>query len=77
VSDREYLEWPFLEPRHRALALELDIWSSEHLRSAHAADVDAECRALVRSLGEAGWLTHAIAGTRYGGATASIPAACV
>jgi len=69
VSDREYLEWPFLEPRHRALALELDTWSFEHLRSAHAADVDAECRALVRSLGEAGWLTHAIAGTRYGGAT--------
>ena len=35
----------------------------------HATDVDAECRALVRALGEAGWLAHAIGGTAYGGVT--------
>jgi alkylation response protein AidB-like acyl-CoA dehydrogenase len=72
VADREYLEWPFLEPRHRALAIELDAWAHEHLSGAHATDIDAECRALVRSLGEAGWLAHAIGGTAYGGATERI-----
>ncbi len=69
MADREYLDWPFLEPRHRALAIGLDTWAHEHLRDAHAADVDAECRALVRSLGEGGWLAHAIGGTAYGGVT--------
>ena len=29
----------------------------------HGTDVDADCRALVRALGEAGWLRHAVAGT--------------
>ncbi len=69
MADRQYLEWPFLEPRHRALAIELDTWADAHLGRAHAADIDAECRALVRSLGEAGWLAHAIAGTAHGGTT--------
>jgi acyl-CoA dehydrogenase len=69
VADRAYLEWPFLEDRHRALAIALDGWAHEHLSGAHATDVDAECRALVRLLGEAGWLAHAVGGTEYGGAT--------
>jgi acyl-CoA dehydrogenase len=69
VADRAYLEWPFLEDRHRALATELDGWAHEHLSGAHATEVDAECRALVRLLGEAGWLAHAVGGTEYGGAT--------
>jgi len=68
VADRAYLEWPFFEPRHRSLALELDTWASTHLRSGHSTDVDAECRALVRQLGASGWLTHAIGGTAHGGA---------
>ena len=69
MADRQYLEWPFLDPPHRALAIELDTWAHAHLGGAHATDVDAECRALVRSLGESGWLAHAIAGTAHGGAT--------
>ena len=41
----------------------------EHARSdAARRDVDAACRALVRALGDAGWLRHAVAGTAYGGA---------
>jgi acyl-CoA dehydrogenase len=48
-----HLDWPFLEPRHAALARELDAWASEHLVQAHGADVDAACRALVRELGAA------------------------
>lgn len=62
MADREYLDWPFLEPRHRALALELDAWAGEHLKDAHGRDVDAACRALVAALGSGGWLRHAIGG---------------
>jgi acyl-CoA dehydrogenase len=69
VADREYLEWPFLDPWHRALAIELDTWAHAHLSGDHAADVDAECRTLVRQLGESGWLKHAIGGIAYGGST--------
>jgi len=34
---------------------------------AHGSDVDAECRQLVRQLGEGGWLAHAVAGSAHGG----------
>ncbi len=67
MADRDYLDWPFLEPRHRALVLALDAWAEGHLKEAHGRDVDAACRALVRELGSGGWLRHAI-----GGADASI-----
>ncbi|MBU6365037.1 MAG: acyl-CoA dehydrogenase family protein [Gemmatimonadetes bacterium] len=63
-----HLAWPFLDDRHRALGAELEAWSAAHLRHADDADVDATCRALVRQLGEGGWLRHAVAGTRWGGA---------
>jgi alkylation response protein AidB-like acyl-CoA dehydrogenase len=66
--DREHLEWPFFEDRHRKLAAELDDWAAAHVHDAHGDDVDATCRALVKQLGRAGWLTHAIAGTQHGGA---------
>jgi len=67
-AERRHLEWPFFEPRHRALAQELDAWATAHLPHAHGPDVDAECRALVTSLGRAGWLAHAVAGRAHGGA---------
>jgi acyl-CoA dehydrogenase len=72
VRDRDYLEWPFLEPRHRTLAIEVDAWAQDHLTDGHSADVDEECRTLVRHLGEWGWLKHAIGGTAYGAATDTI-----
>lgn len=61
MSDTRYLDWPFFEPRHRELARTLDAWVAEHVQQAHGHDVDAACRALVRSLGAAGWLHHAVA----------------
>ncbi|CAN7397242.1 acyl-CoA dehydrogenase family protein [Pseudoduganella sp. LjRoot289] len=67
MSDKNYLNWPFLEPRHRLLEQELDNWATQHIAQEHAHDVDAACRALVAQLGQAGWLAHAIAGTRHGG----------
>ncbi|MDE2607532.1 MAG: acyl-CoA dehydrogenase family protein [Burkholderiales bacterium] len=60
MSDRAYLDWPFLEDRHRALASELDAWAAEHVAHIHGPDVDAACRELVRKLGAAGWLQHAV-----------------
>jgi len=68
----EHLDWPFFEPRHRALARELEGWAASAVRDVHGADVDADCRALVRSLGAAGWLAHAVGGQAYGGAADTI-----
>jgi len=67
MSDKNYLSWPFLEPRHRQLEQELDSWAMQHISQEHGHDVDAACRALVARLGQSGWLAHAIAGTRHGG----------
>jgi acyl-CoA dehydrogenase len=72
MSDKNYLAWPFFEARHAALEQALDAWAAQHVSGAHADDVDAACRHLVRQLGDAGWLRHAIAGTAYGGAGDSI-----
>lgn len=69
MSDTRYLDWPFLEPQHRALALQLDAWAAEHVAHLHGADADAICRACVQALGRAGWLRHAVAGSAYGGAS--------
>jgi acyl-CoA dehydrogenase len=60
MSDTNYLDWPFFEERHRTLARELDAWATENIPHAHGPDVDAECKALVKSLGQAGWLKHAV-----------------
>lgn len=69
MSDQHYLDWPFFEPRHRQLALELDQWAADNVAHFHGEDVDADCKALVRLLGEAGWLKYAVAGTDVGGAS--------
>ena len=72
MSDTRYLDWPFFEPRHRELAPALDEWATEHLALLSHDDPDAECRALVRLLGAAGWLRHAVAGVAHGGASNTI-----
>jgi len=72
MSDTTYLDWPFFEPRHAALAQELDAWAGQHLAAAHGTDVDAACRSLVAQLGGAGWLRHAVGGRDYGGALDAI-----
>ena len=50
------LDWPFYEPRHRALAARLRQWASATLPAHHGSNVDAECRTLVCELGAAGFL---------------------
>jgi acyl-CoA dehydrogenase/2-aminobenzoate-CoA ligase len=66
--ERDHLEWPFFDERHRKLAAELGDWAAAQVHDAHGDDVDATCRALVKQLGQAGWLAHAVAGTQHGGA---------
>ncbi len=67
MADTSYLQWPFFDTRHADLAVALDTWAREHLAGQHGADVDAECRALVKSLGASGWLRYAVAGRDVGG----------
>jgi acyl-CoA dehydrogenase len=70
MSDKDYLNWPFLEQGHRRLAAEVEQWC-EHTLSSLAldhSDVDAECRLLVRELGRAGLLANAVPAA-YGGNT--------
>jgi acyl-CoA dehydrogenase len=72
MADTEYLNWPFFEPRHAALARDLDAWAAENIKEHHGSDVDEACRALVAKLGQGGWLHHAIGGTQYGAANEQI-----
>ena len=65
MSDSSYLSWPFLDEAHRELKASLDRWceqNSEQLEAEHA-DLDTDCRGLVKLLGESGWLTHAVPDT--------------
>ncbi|MGR4067342.1 acyl-CoA dehydrogenase family protein [Halomonas sp. LR3S48] len=55
MSDTSFLDWPFLEARHRDLAKRLEAWCQHELPRDHA-DVDATCIQLVRDLGQAGFL---------------------
>ena len=61
------MAWPFFTDAHRTLATELRVWAARELAGAHErADVDGECRALVKQLGNAGWLRHVVPAA-YGG----------
>ena len=57
---KDFLDWPFFEDRHRALATELAAWCAANLSDEEPDDVDEACRTLVRKLGEGGWLRHCI-----------------
>ncbi|MCW1969657.1 MAG: acyl-CoA dehydrogenase family protein [Anaerolineae bacterium] len=68
------LTLPFFDTPHRALAADLRAWSREHLSAGehHAAHdsvsaVDDQCRALVRQMGDGGWLRYCVPAA-YGGA---------
>lgn len=58
MADKSFLDWPFFEERHRDLAAALDEWAGASLGHIDHADTDAACIALVRMLGEGGWLSH-------------------
>lgn len=54
MADKSFLTWPFFEDNHRAHAAGLEEFAKT-LTVDHS-DTDAACRALVRQLGDAGWL---------------------
>ncbi|MGT2508002.1 acyl-CoA dehydrogenase family protein [Cupriavidus basilensis] len=66
MSDKSYLALPFFGGAHRELEQRLDAWATASLAVDHS-DTDAACRALVRQLGEAGWLRYCVPAA-YGGA---------
>ncbi len=72
MADHSFLNWPFLDDRHRALRRELDAWAARNvpgLIDHH--DVDGSCRKLVAALGQAGFLRHAVPAD-HGGASAKL-----
>ncbi len=72
--DESWLGWPFFEPRHRDLATRLSTWAADAVHEGdHTDDVDDACRKLVRDLGAAGWLRHAVPAA-YGGVHETIQA---
>ena len=54
MADRGFLAWPFFEAKHRAFADKVEDWCRSN--SIDTADLDSECRRLVRLLGQAGLL---------------------
>ncbi|WP_019451640.1 acyl-CoA dehydrogenase family protein [Cupriavidus sp. BIS7] len=67
MSDKTYLDLPFFDDAHRTLERELDAWCGENLQHVDHHDADAACRALVRQLGQAGWLRYCVPAA-FGGA---------
>jgi alkylation response protein AidB-like acyl-CoA dehydrogenase len=70
--DAEYLEWPFLDDDHRALAREAAAWAAAELGPLVAAEhrgeaLDRQCRDIVARLGAGGWLRHVVT-AEHGGA---------
>ena len=66
MSDKSYLDWPFLEDSHRKLKAGLDDWCGQQVFS-HDGDVDELCRSLVVDLGKAGILRNCVP-AEWGGA---------
>lgn len=64
-----HFDWPFFGEFHRQFAFDLTDWAdreiSQHIKHT---DVDRSCRALVRALGDAGWLKP-IVPAAYGGSS--------
>ena len=63
MSDGSFLQWPFFNDEHQALAARLDEWASRHLPTLTADehhDLDGTCKAIVKALGEAGFAAYAV-----------------
>lgn len=56
MADKSFLNWPFLDDRHRTLSARLEEWCSANLSDLDHGDTDQTCRQLVAMLGDAGFL---------------------
>ena len=70
MSDSTYLDWPFLEDRHRQLRADLCDWCGQQ-SFPQADDVDERCRSLVADLGKAGILRNCVPAD-WGGASETL-----
>ncbi len=59
MGDSSYLDWPFLEDRHRELKAELESWCGRQTFR-HDGDIDEICRDLVADLGSADILRNCV-----------------
>lgn len=68
MADQSFLAWPFFDEPHRAYHARLSQWCATNAPALHheTNSVEDDCRALVRLLGEAGWL-RACVPAAYGG----------
>ncbi|MGN6749157.1 MAG: acyl-CoA dehydrogenase family protein [Xanthobacteraceae bacterium] len=57
MPDKSFLNWPFFDERHRAVAAGIESWCTVNL-PVDEADLDKACRDLVRRLGRDSWLKH-------------------
>jgi acyl-CoA dehydrogenase len=67
MSLAETLSWPFFNDGHRDFATRLNRWAADNLHKLPHDDVDEACRARVKAMGEAGFLTPTVP-MEYGGA---------
>ncbi|GHD22333.1 acyl-CoA dehydrogenase family protein [Tianweitania populi] len=69
APSRDHLDWPFFGPEHRDLAGQLDAFIAQGgLGEIDHGDADNACKALVRRLGDAGFLRQCVPSV-YGGAS--------
>ncbi len=68
MPDTGFLDWPFFDDRHRALAAEIEAWAGREIApfAGLEDDVDGVCRRLVDTLAAGGWLRHTVPAA-YGG----------
>ena len=68
MDSADYLEWPFFEPRHRALNDKLAAWTASHqpLLDSNGHDIERVTRAIAAELGKAGWLRYLVPATSGG-----------
>ena len=74
MADKSYLRWPYFDESHRELATRLEAWCDSHtelFQQAHTLPLDDACRAIVSTLGKAGWLKYVVP-KAYGGANESL-----
>src|SRR5262245_61690950 len=62
MTDKSFLQWPFLELHHRELAARLEAWAAANVAAIDHDDVDEACRKLVAMLGRDGWLKFSAPG---------------
>ena len=62
MIDRSFLDWPFFEERHRALAGRLEAWAAQHCRMSITTMSMRPAAIWCTQLGRDGWLKHTAPG---------------